>query len=99
MLAGLGGDNRRVQGEQAGLVGNFIDNREDLADLVRLGTEIGNRQAGPVDHFADFADAVYGFIDSRLAVFGIAGRFLGEAVGFLGVLFNLLDRGVEFDNR
>ena len=36
VLTGLGGNDRRIQGEQAGLVGDFVDNREDFADFVRL---------------------------------------------------------------
>ena len=42
MLAGLGGDDGGIQGEQTGLVGDVVDDGKNLADGARLVAEVRN---------------------------------------------------------
>ncbi len=64
-LAGLRGDDRRVQREEVRLSGDLVDDAHDLADLLRAFGEIAQRHLRFLDRDLDLAHAVDRAFDGR----------------------------------
>ncbi len=95
MLAGLRGDDRGVQREQVRLLGDLVDDVQDLTDGVDARAQIrddGNRLLAALLDAVDLAD---GLQDGFCAVLGVARHFLAEARRLVGVRLHLVDGDVH----
>ena len=69
LLAGAGGFNGGVEGQQIGLVGNAANGIDDGGDLLRAFAEFGDQLRRGVDIHGDFAHAAGGFLNHLGAFF------------------------------
>ncbi|MBM4416193.1 MAG: hypothetical protein FJ035_08150 [Chloroflexi bacterium] len=81
LLASAGGLDGRVEGEQVGLGGDVLDDRDDLADLRRALAEAGDFGGGGVDGACDEGGAFLGGAGGLAGVLGRTGGRGGYVLG------------------
>ena len=70
LLAGPGGLDGGVEGEEVGLLGDVVDRLDDRADLLGLGGDLGDLARGVRDGTLDPVHPVDRLLDGGLAVGG-----------------------------
>ena len=76
-IAGAGGFDGRVEGEQVGLLGNAADHVEDLADPAAIAFQLADDLHRMVDLLAHLADAANRFFHHVFAALGGIVRLVG----------------------
>ena len=98
LFAGAGGFDCGVEGEEVGLVGDFLDRVDDRGDLVGLTAQVFDDGRGGLDSFRNFAHLVGGVVNHVGAFLRDIAGFERDAVGFAGVFLDLIDADGHFLN-
>src|SRR6202008_758124 len=69
-VTGHRGLNRRVEGEDVGLVGNVVDQADDVADFLGRLTQTLDAFGGVLNLLADVVHAVDGVVHNLVALIG-----------------------------
>ena len=77
MFAGACGLDGGVEREEVGLIGDVVDDQDDLADLVALLAEFADHGGGACDLSGDLFDLVDGLLDDGLALDALPRDFVG----------------------
>ena len=97
LLAGAGGFNRRVERQQVGLIGNFLDHRDDRANFLRAAAEFFDRGRGVVDGVMDAFHASQAGTGHANAIqrgsFGFTGLLRGKLGAFADVDYGVFQVG------
>ncbi|EYU01872.1 hypothetical protein PA99_1985 [Pseudomonas aeruginosa PA99] len=99
LLAGAGGLDGGIEGEEVGLLGDGADHVEHLADVLRLAGQAFHQARGLADLGVHLADRADGLSDPCAAVAGGPFRETGGLGGGAGVARDLLDRRAHFVDR
>ncbi len=99
LLAGAGGLDGGIEGEEVGLLGDGADHVEHLADILRLAGQALHQARSLADLGVHLADRADGLSDPCAAVAGGPFRETGGLGGGAGVARDLLDRRAHFVDR
>ena len=91
MLAGAGGLDGRVQGQQVGLLADLLNHVDDLADLLGAMGQRSHLFGDGAGGGGDFFHGGGGGLHHRAALIGGFGRFAAGGGGALGVVADLAD--------
>ena len=99
LLAGLRGDDGGVEREQVRLLGDVVDDVDDLADRLDARAEVRDDRDGLLRALLDAVDLADRLQDGLGALLGVERDLFREARGLVGVALHLIDRDVHLVHR